>query len=157
MPHSYNPSFFRTIDDFFPWAQANLLETHFYNLFDNLVDSLLESPQRTFTHYETKFFSNWFLSQDDNYKKKTHELIKRGSLEIVNGGWEMNDESCPTYQDIILNIQKGHKFLWDNFQYRPRVALSVSDSGHSVSHPRILSQAGIQSLYMLNVNPEERR
>jgi hypothetical protein len=27
----------------------------------------------------------------------------------------MHDEVCPTYQDMIHNIQKGHKFLWDTF------------------------------------------
>jgi hypothetical protein len=55
------------------------------------------------------------MSQDDDYKSRTKSLIQRGSLEIVNGGWEMNDEVCPTYQDMILNIQKGHKFLWEHF------------------------------------------
>lgn len=85
------------------------------------------------------------MSQDDDYKSRTKSLIQRGSLEIVNGGWEMNDEVCPTYQDMILNIQKGHKFLWEHFQYRPRVALSIGNSGHSMSHPRILAESGIQS------------
>lgn len=143
VPHSYDAPFLKTIDDFFPWAQSELIQNHFSNVFEKVVDSLWSDPSRTFTHYETKYFSNWFLSQDDDYKSRTRQLIQRGSLEIVNGAWEMNDEVCPTYQDMILNIQKGHKFLWDQFQYRPRVAMSTGNSGHAMSHPRILAESGI--------------
>ena len=61
------------------------------------------------------------------------------------------------YQDLLLNLQKGHKFLQENFGYTPRVALSVSDvSGHSSTYPRPLADSGIESLYILNVNDEIR-
>lgn len=70
--------------------------------------------------------------------------------------WEMYDEACPTYQDMLLSIQVGHQFLWDNFRYVPRSALSLGRSGHSLTHPRLLTEAGIESLYILNINPDER-
>ena len=41
----------------------------------------------------------------------TKELVKNGQLEIVNGGWSMNDEACPNYQDIIDNFAIGHRFV----------------------------------------------
>jgi hypothetical protein len=68
----------------------------------------------------------------------------------------MHDEVCPTYQDMLLNLMRGHSFLWDEFQYIPRVALALDKSGHSITHPRLLAESGIQSLYVLNVNPKER-
>ena len=38
----------------------------------------------------------------------------------------------------------------------PRAALSLGRSGHSLAHPRLLTEAGLESLYILNVSPEER-
>ena len=68
----------------------------------------------------------------------------------------MHDEVCPTYQDMLLNLVRGFDFLWDEFKFRPRVALAIDKSGHSITHPRLLAESGIQSLYLLNVNPKER-
>jgi hypothetical protein len=34
--------------------------------------------------------------------------------------------------------------------------LAVEHSGHPAAHPRILAETGIESLYLLNVNADER-
>jgi hypothetical protein len=44
----------------------------------------------------------------------------------------------------------------EEFNYIPRVALSVGDSGHSLAHPRIMSEAGLESMYIININEDER-
>ena len=42
-------------------------------------------------------------------------LVKKGQLEIVNGGWSMHDEACPTYSEMIANMVKGHAFIAREF------------------------------------------
>ena len=61
MPHSYDAPLFRFIDDFYPWAQTELMQRHFDNLLTNTIKALWEDPARTFTHYETRYFADWYL------------------------------------------------------------------------------------------------
>ena len=60
VPHSYNPEFFKKLDDYFPWRQTDLLEDHLGKVFDQVILALNEDPDRTFTHYEVKYFSQWY-------------------------------------------------------------------------------------------------
>lgn len=48
-------------------------------------------------------------------------LVKNGQLELINGGWSMHDEACPTYDDMIDNMMLGHKFIEENFGVKPRI------------------------------------
>ena len=59
---------------------------------------------RTFTHYETRYFSKWYYEQSKEVQAQVKKLVEIGALEFVNGGHEMHDEACPTYQDMLLNI-----------------------------------------------------
>jgi hypothetical protein len=34
VPHSYDAPLFQFIDDFYPWAQSELMQRHFDNLFE---------------------------------------------------------------------------------------------------------------------------
>ena len=69
----------------------------------------------------------------------------------------MHDESCPTYQDMLLNLHRGHMFLHQNFGYTPRVAWSLENSGQSAANPRLLSESGIEAMFILHIDPEERQ
>ena len=35
-------------------------------------------------------------------------LVRDSRLEFINGGWAMHDEACPTYDNMIENMMKGH-------------------------------------------------
>ena len=49
------------------------------------------------------------------------KLVKNGQLELINGGWSMHDEACPTYEDMIANMMIGHDFILKNFDKKPRI------------------------------------
>ena len=68
-----------------------------------------------------KFFSMWWDEQTEEKKASVRNLVKTGQLEIINGGWSMNDEACPTYQDIIANMMKGQQFALKEFGVKPRI------------------------------------
>jgi len=58
---------------------------------------------------------------------------------------------------MLLNLQRGHQFLSEHFAYHPRVAWSLDDAGHSSANARILSESGIEAVFILSIDPEERR
>lgn len=80
-----------------------------------------------------------------------------GSFEFVNGGWEMHEDSCPHYADMLHNIFKGHQFLYNEFWIFPRVAWSLDMYGHSSTNARLYAESGIEAMFIKNVDPEERK
>jgi alpha-mannosidase len=54
-------------------------------------------------------------------KQDVRELVSNGQLELINGGWSMHDEACPTYQDMINNMMIGHDFIKEEFGVKPRI------------------------------------
>lgn len=49
-------------------------------------------------------------------------LVTEGRLEFLSGGWVSNDEACPTYEEIMLNMMLGHSFLNSTFGVVPKHA-----------------------------------
>ncbi len=65
LQHSYDAPFFDMIDDFFPDSHEELVQLHFDAVFDNVIAALSSQASRTFTHYETKLFSDWYYRQNE--------------------------------------------------------------------------------------------
>jgi lysosomal alpha-mannosidase len=51
-----------------------------------------------------KFFQKWWSLQTESMKDKVRGLVRNGQFELVNAGWSMHDEACPTYTDMINNM-----------------------------------------------------
>ena len=60
VPHSYNTEFMRTVDEYFSAEKNELMQKHFDKVLGNMAISLASDPHRTFTHYEVRYFSNWY-------------------------------------------------------------------------------------------------
>jgi alpha-mannosidase len=78
-----------------------------------------------------KYFTMWYNYLHQKDKDRVKKLIKNGQLEITQGGWTASDEACPNYQDLILNMHLGHKFLQDEFGVKPRIGWMLDSFGHS--------------------------
>ena len=157
VPHSYNSEFMTMIDSYFPEQHEQLLQTHFDKVFEQVVRALTTDRDRTFTHYETMYFRNWYSHQSNATRQLVKDLVQKGNLEFVTGGYTDMDEACPTYGDMLVSLGEGQRFLWSEFGYWPRVAWSLDKSGHSQATARVLAESGIEALYVLNVDPEDRR
>ena len=82
---------------------------------------MLADPARKFSEVEMKFFSMWFYEQSSDMQERVKGLVKSGQLELINGGWSMHDEACPTYEDMINNMMIGHDFILKEFGVKPRI------------------------------------
>jgi alpha-mannosidase len=60
--------------------------------------------RRRFSWTEIYYLERWWNLQSDYNKEIVKTLVKRGQLEFINGGWVANDEACPTYEEIIMNM-----------------------------------------------------
>lgn len=62
------------------------------NILDSIVNALNEKETRKFVWAETSYLSLWWAQANDDMKTKMRKIIANGQLEIVTGGWVMNDE-----------------------------------------------------------------
>ena len=58
----------------------------------------------------------------------------------------MSDEACPDEQSFLMNMETGHKWLYEKFKKRPRVAWQIDPFGLSATTPQILAKLGYQAL-----------
>ena len=49
----------------------------------------------------------WWNEQNDTNKSLVKGLVKNGQLEFINGGWSMQDEATPYYEDMIDQMTLG--------------------------------------------------
>ena len=59
------------------------------------------------------YLSLWWKSATDERKRKAQQIISNGQLEIVTGGWVMNDEANTHYFAMIDQLIEGVVWLHD--------------------------------------------
>lgn len=109
IPHTHDDvGWGKTVDQYFSGSSPGKAHVSVNNIISTVVRELLKNPKRTFTYVEMKFFNMWYKMQDKKTQQNVKNLIKSGQLEIAQGGWAATDEACPNYEDMILNMHKGH-------------------------------------------------
>ena len=121
-PHSHDDvGWLKTVDEYFDGSARNTQWTNVEVEITNVMWSLIDNPERKFSEVEMKFFNMWWNNQNDDMKDRVKGLIKSGQLELINGGWSMHDEACPTYDDMINNMLIGHEWIEQEFGVKPRI------------------------------------
>jgi hypothetical protein len=122
IPHTHDDvGWLKRVDDYYSGTEYNIQRAGVRYIIGTMIQQLLADSKKKFTYVEMKFFSMWFYEQTSELQDKVRNLVKNKQLEFVNAGWSMHDEACPTYKDMILNMQKGHDFLMKEFGFRPHV------------------------------------
>ena len=106
------------------------------------MESLDEDPARRFSYVESAFIWRWWNQQTLETQNKVKQLVNEGRLELLSGGWCMNDEAATHYYSIIDQMSFGAEFLQETFGEcgRPKIGWQIDPFGHSREYGSILAQ-----------------
>ena len=148
VPHSHDDvGWKKTVNAYFDGSYKDIQWTNVNIELTSIMHALLQNPDRKFSQVEVKFFKMWWDLQSDAMKTNVKSLVENGQLELINGGWSMHDEACPTYTDMITNMMKGHDFLLKEFGVKPRIGWHVDPFGHSSTNARLFSDMGFDAFF----------
>lgn len=119
---------------------------------DNMVQKLQQYRNMTFQWVETVFLERWFRDISQTTKTAVRDLINRGQLEIVLGGWVMPDEASTHYGAVIDQLIEGHQWLEENLGVKPITAWINDPFGYSSTLPYIWQRAGLENLVILRIH-----
>ncbi|KAJ4462635.1 putative Lysosomal alpha-mannosidase [Paratrimastix pyriformis] len=139
-----DPGWLKTMEGYFVDNVKHVLDT--------VVDELPRDPKRRFIYVETSFFSRWWQQATDAQKAATKKLVANGQLEIVLGGWVMNDEAVVGYQSIVNQMTEGHEFMMKTLGVRPRIAWHIDPFGASCVSPALFADMGFDA-FIINRIP----
>nr|XP_018917576.1 PREDICTED: alpha-mannosidase 2 [Bemisia tabaci]XP_018917577.1 PREDICTED: alpha-mannosidase 2 [Bemisia tabaci] len=139
MPHSHNdPGWKMTFEEYF--------KHHTKNILDNMVVKLKEDPRRKFIWAEISFFSLWWNQISEETKISVQTLLRNRQLEIVTGGWVMNDEANSHYYSTLQQLTHGHQWLHDNLNYTSKTSWQIDPFGHSPTQPFLLKKMFLEGV-----------
>jgi alpha-mannosidase II len=142
----FKKGWLKTFDEYF--------ETKTRSILDTVVNALSESRDRKFVWAETSYLYLWWAQSDVNMKNKMRALISNGQLEIVTGGWVMNDEANSHYYSMIEQMVQGHEWLRLNVdaKLKPHNGWSIDPFGYSPTMAYLLKQMGFEHMLIQRVH-----
>lgn len=145
VPHSHNdPGWIKTFEDYYTTQTKHIL--------DNMLVKLPEDPRRKFIWAEISYFSMWWNELKEDDRDQVKRLIRNNQLEIVTGGWVMNDEANSHWQSTVTQLTDGHQWLKQNLNYTPISHWSIDPFGLSLTQPMLLKKMGLENMLIQRVH-----
>ncbi|XP_075983087.1 alpha-mannosidase 2 [Anticarsia gemmatalis] len=146
VPHSHNdPGWLKTFENYY--------KTQTRAIFTNMVEKLNEGVGRKFIWAEISYLALWWTNDaTDKEKAAFQNLVKNNKIEIVTGGWVMNDEANSHWLSTIQQLTTGHQWCIDNLGIIPKNAWSIDPFGYSSSQPYLLKLAGLDNSVIQRVH-----
>ncbi|XP_063233903.1 lysosomal alpha-mannosidase-like [Bacillus rossius redtenbacheri] len=159
VPHSHDDvGWLKTADQYYYGNFNNIQIAGVQYIIDSVVAELKDDPTKRFIQVETAFFWQWWQEQDDAMKDIYRSLINSGQIEMIGGGWSMNDEAATHYQSTIDNFSWGLRRLNDTFGVcgRPRVGWQIDPFGHSRETASIMARMGFDGLFFGRLDYQDK-
>eukprot|EP00850_Spirogloea_muscicola_P009770 SM000055S18304 [mRNA] locus=s55:720735:728409:- [translate_table: standard] len=150
VPHSHNdPGWLRTVEEYYNERTRNILNV--------MVAALKQDRRRKFIWEEISYLKRWWQDATQKQKQDFISLVRNGQLEIVGGGWVMNDEANSHYFAIIDQIMEGNTWLFDNIGIVPKNAWAIDPFGHSPTMAYIYRRMGFSNMLIQRTHYEVKR
>jgi alpha-mannosidase II len=124
------------------------------HIIDAVVNSLSVKPTRKFIWAEISYLSLWWSQASEQLRTNFKNLVSNGQLEIVTGGWVMNDEANTHYFSMIEQMVEGHQWLRANIDANIDVnnGWSIDPFGYTPTMAYILKKSGLQHMVIQRVH-----
>ncbi|CAG2109290.1 unnamed protein product [Medioppia subpectinata] len=160
VPHTHNDvGWLKTLDQYYWGSKQGVQNAGVQYILDSVVQALDGEPDRRFIYVETAFFWKWWTHQTDTVKDTVKRLVNNGQLELISGGWSMNDEANSHYSAIIDQMTWGFKRLRDILGEPcgvPRIGWQIDPFGHSREQASLLAQMGFDGMFFSRLDYEDR-
>ncbi|XP_022895002.1 alpha-mannosidase 2 isoform X2 [Olea europaea var. sylvestris] len=139
VPHSHNdPGWKLTVEEYYDRQSRHILDT--------IVETLSKDNRRKFIWEEMSYLERWWRDASDVKKESFINLVQNGQLEIVGGGWVMNDE-----------ITEGNMWLNETVGVIPRNSWSIDPFGYSSTMAYLLRRMGFENMLIQRTHYELKK
>lgn len=150
VPHSHNdPGWKLTVEEYYDRQSRHILDT--------IVETLSKDARRKFIWEEMSYLERWWRDASDTRKEAFTNLVKNGQLEIVGGGWVMNDEANSHYFAIIEQITEGNMWLKDTIGVVPKNSWAIDPFGYSPTMAYLLRRMGFENMLIQRTHYELKK
>ncbi|WCJ20886.1 Alpha-mannosidase 2 [Euphorbia peplus] len=150
VPHSHNdPGWKLTVEEYYQKQSRHILDT--------IVQTLSKDVRRKFIWEEMSYLERWWKDATEEKRESFTRLVKNGQLEIVGGGWVMNDEANSHYFAIIEQITEGNMWLNETIGVVPKNSWAIDPFGYSSTMAYLLRRMGFENMLIQRTHYELKK
>ncbi|XP_059645198.1 alpha-mannosidase 2 [Cornus florida] len=150
VPHSHNdPGWKSTVEEYYDRQSRHILNT--------IVETLSKDARRKFIWEEMSYLERWWRDAPESKRGSFIKLVKNGQLEIVGGGWVMNDEANSHYFAIIEQMIEGNMWLNDTIGVVPKNSWAIDPFGYSSTMAYLLRRMGFENMLIQRTHYELKK
>ncbi|KAF8399347.1 hypothetical protein HHK36_015212 [Tetracentron sinense] len=139
VPHSHNdPGWKLTVEEYYEQSSRHILDT--------IVETLSKDARRKFIWEEMSYLERWWRDSSETKREAFINLVKNDQLEIVGGGWVMNDE-----------MTEGNMWLNDTVGVVPKNAWAIDPFGYSPTMAYLLRRMGFENMLIQRTHYELKK
>ncbi|CAL5368043.1 unnamed protein product [Camellia sinensis] len=150
VPHSHNdPGWKLTVEEYYDRQSRHILDT--------IVETLSKDSRRKFIWEEMSYLERWWRDSSDIKRESFINLVMNGQLEIVGGGWVMNDEANSHYFAIMEQMMEGNMWLNDTIGVVPKNSWAIDPFGYSSTMAYLLRRMGFENMLIQRTHYELKK